>query len=264
MLGTHRQQVGHRLGVPISDTFSAMANRIREFRKAKEWSLQALAERAGTTRQQIDKLEKGERRLTQEWMERLAAALGCKPADLIDQSAPPPVSVPEIVPPPSGPLRPDYGPTEVNTDRIVPIPAISQMPKDVPVYGVAVGGDDADFEFNGQIVDYVRRPPGLIGVQGAFGVYVIGTSMWPRYEEGDLVYVHPGRPARPGDDVIVEMYDDRDEGRSGDCYIKRLLKKTPTKYICQQYNPMRDDLEYEIDYVKKVHRIMTPAELMSA
>ncbi|CAO3426606.1 S24 family peptidase [Azospirillum argentinense] len=159
--------------------------------------------------------------------------------------------------------QPEYGKSEIRSDTIVTIPSLSLMPRDVPVLGVAVGGDDADFEFNGQIVDYVRRPPGLASVQGAFGVYVMGTSMEPRYEEGELVFVHPGRPARPGDDVIVEMFDG-EEGRSGHCYIKRLLKKAGGNYICRQYNPPRDDLTYPVEQVKKVHRIMTAAELMSA
>lgn len=46
--------------------------------------MQELAELAGTSQQQIDRLEKGTRKMTAEWMEKLSAALNCKPAELID------------------------------------------------------------------------------------------------------------------------------------------------------------------------------------
>ncbi len=48
--------------------------------------MQELATRVGTSQQQIDRLEKSQRRLTAEWMDRLSKALNCKPTDLIDFS----------------------------------------------------------------------------------------------------------------------------------------------------------------------------------
>ncbi|NQU62619.1 MAG: imidazoleglycerol-phosphate dehydratase HisB [Rhodospirillales bacterium] len=42
-----------------------------------------LAKRIGTTGQQVGNLEGGRRKLTQDWMERLAAGLDCRPADLL-------------------------------------------------------------------------------------------------------------------------------------------------------------------------------------
>lgn len=61
-------------------------NRIRELRRAKGLSLKQLAELAGTTHQTVQRLETGERRLSQQWMERLASALGIKPADLLPRA----------------------------------------------------------------------------------------------------------------------------------------------------------------------------------
>ena len=60
-----------------------MTNQIKALRKRADLTLQALADRVGTTRQQIHKLENGERRLTVEWMRRLADALDCDVADLV-------------------------------------------------------------------------------------------------------------------------------------------------------------------------------------
>lgn len=60
-----------------------MDNRIREWRKRRGYSLRKLAEMTNTSNPQIYKLETGERRLSLHWMQRLADALGCTPADLL-------------------------------------------------------------------------------------------------------------------------------------------------------------------------------------
>lgn len=62
---------------------SAKKNRLRHWREQAKLSRKELADRVNTSPGQIQKLEMGERRLTVEWLERLAAALGCEPADLL-------------------------------------------------------------------------------------------------------------------------------------------------------------------------------------
>jgi imidazoleglycerol-phosphate dehydratase len=64
-----------------------MTNRIRTLRKQKALNQQELAERIGTTGQQVGHLEAGRRKLTQDWMERLAQGLDCNPADLLGPAA---------------------------------------------------------------------------------------------------------------------------------------------------------------------------------
>jgi phage repressor protein C with HTH and peptisase S24 domain len=58
-------------------------NRIAELRQARGLSQEELAKRAGTTNQQVGRLEVGARRLTVEWMNRLAKSLGVAPAELL-------------------------------------------------------------------------------------------------------------------------------------------------------------------------------------
>ncbi len=74
-----------------------MTNRIRTLRKQNGFSQQALARRIGTSGQQVGNLEAGRRKLTQDWMERLAAGLDCDPADFLV----PPASTPRPTRPPS-------------------------------------------------------------------------------------------------------------------------------------------------------------------
>jgi transcriptional regulator with XRE-family HTH domain len=58
-------------------------NRIRALRRQRGLTTVELAERADTSNQQIGRLERGERRLTQDWMDRLAEALDCAPWELL-------------------------------------------------------------------------------------------------------------------------------------------------------------------------------------
>lgn len=60
-----------------------MKNRIKELRKAKRLTLQSLAGCVQTSHQHIHNLETGKRRLTVDWIERLAKALDCEPLALL-------------------------------------------------------------------------------------------------------------------------------------------------------------------------------------
>ncbi len=60
-----------------------MNNRIRQLRRDKKISIAELARLAGTSKAQILKLERSERRLSLEWMQRIAKPLGVRVADLL-------------------------------------------------------------------------------------------------------------------------------------------------------------------------------------
>src|SRR5262249_1120246 len=115
----------------------------------------------------------------------------------------------------------------------VELPAFGSFPRDLPVYGMTVGGREGDFTFNGQTVDYVPRAPGLGKVKDAFALFVANDSMKPWKEHGDIVYLHPGRPARPGDYVVVELRPTRD-GEAGVCLVKRLRQRNNARIVLEQ------------------------------
>ncbi len=58
-------------------------NRIREWREKRGLSQRALGDAVNATAGQINKLETGQRRLTDDWLERLARPLDCLPAELL-------------------------------------------------------------------------------------------------------------------------------------------------------------------------------------
>ncbi len=143
---------------------------------------------------------------------------------------------------------------------IVAAPDFSQMPLDVPVLGTAVGGSSGDFTFNNGVVDYVRRPPGIARNRSVFCVFLRGDSMAPRLESGDLLYCNPSRPARPGDDVLVELHPSA-PGEAGAAYVKRLDAQTPTKLILRQYNPPKR-IEIPLARILRVCPILRTQELL--
>ncbi len=150
-------------------------------------------------------------------------------------------------------------PADAGGGRPVAVPAVADMPRDVPVIGNVEGGADGSFVMNGERIDVVRRPPGVASAIHAFALYVVGTSMSPRYEEGDLIYVHPDRPPRPGDDVVIELHGTA--GEAGRSYIKRLVRRGGRQVTCRQFNPDRE-VNYETRDIRRIYRILTAAELL--
>lgn len=128
----------------------------------------------------------------------------------------------------------------------------------IRVYGAAQGGPDGWFPWNGEIVDYVSRPPHLAGATEAYSVYVAGSSMEPRYYAGELVYIHPGKPVTTGAFVLVQVKPEA-EGDAPRAFIKRLVRRTATKWTFEQFNPPKE-IDIKAADVVSMHRIVGTAE----
>lgn len=185
-----------------------------------------------------------------ETLTALARALDLPPTALLDGPATP---APAPMPP-----APDLD--DGFEPAIIDLPAPAAMPLNVPVYGVCEGGSDGAFEMNGSVIDFVRRPPGILHAKNVYAVYVVGTSMEPRFEPGDLLYVSPNKPAQPGCDVVIQMVGETEDSPRR-CYVKRLVRRSPSAVRVRQYNP---DKEYELNgrEVLAIHRVLTAAELL--
>jgi len=151
-----------------------MKNRIRELRRSRGLTLEEVARRANTTNQQVHRLETGQRRLTTEWMDRIGTALGVRPADLL--------------------------------------PAAEALKVAVAGY---VGAGDAiypiDDHATGVGLEEIEAPPG----EGTDIVAVIvrGDSMYPSYNDGDLIFYrreeHTPEHTFLGRECVVSLADGR-------------------------------------------------------
>jgi len=107
--------------------------------------------------------------------------------------------------------------------------------RDLPIYGAAEGGNGVMI-LDSDPIEYGERPANLLGVVGAYGVYIVNESMAPAYEQGDKVHVHTGRPLKPGRDALF-IAETADGTRHAT--VKRLVKATDKAWKVQQFNPPR-------------------------
>ncbi|KJV08351.1 hypothetical protein VZ95_18330 [Elstera litoralis] len=191
-----------------------MENRLRYWRTHRGLTLEQLAEAAETSHQQIMRLERGERRLTLDWMIRLAAPLGVEPRDLLpDAATPRPIS--------SAP-KPARAPRALAGGGLAP--------DLIPVRGAARGGLEQEMFLEDGPIDYAARPPCLAQVRDAYALYVVGDSMVPRFRPGMLLFVNPHRPARRESAVVVIKHDSV-------VLIKEYVELKEDRLILHQHNP---------------------------
>jgi len=122
----------------------------------------------------------------------------------------------------------------------------------LPVYGQAVGGIDGEFPMNGCELYTVLCPPQLSEVSGAYAVSISGDSMYPRYEDGEIVFVDPARRVKKGDYVIAQI-----QNREGDpplAYVKRFVRHNAGGLVLEQLNPPKE-LVFPHNRVCSVHYI---------
>jgi phage repressor protein C with HTH and peptisase S24 domain len=145
--------------------------------------------------------------------------------------------------PSPGPAPPLGGPLQT-----VPIDPHRLSIKDLPVYGSARGGVEGELIDYQDPVEFNFRPPELVGVRDAFGVYVLGDSMLERFRQGEIVWVHPGRRPNRGDDVVIVFHDHT-------ALIKRLVSTNDGHVEVEQLNP-RQKIKLPRDKIFRIFRII--------
>ncbi|SFS58428.1 XRE family transcriptional regulator [Methylobacterium sp. yr668] len=231
-----------------------LGNVIKEARKARKITQSQIAAEFGITRNAVTIWETSESGPQRDRLPRLAELLG------IDLAA---AMRGEMVfveaPPAEQSAKPQPNVRRSTSAERVDLPKL-KGPRDVPVLGTGVCGDEGDFRFNGQTIDYAPRPPGIEGKKDVFVVYVVGDSMAERYEDGDPLYVDPHRRPKPRDIVIVELKAPM-EGEAGSAFVKRLVRRTGGKVTVEQFNPPKE-LVFDEDDIARLHRVIPWIELI--
>lgn len=149
----------------------------------------------------------------------------------------------------------DHG-AAIDSFPLQPVSAVptSQWPKDLQVLGLAVGGREGFFEFNGQIAEWTYRPPSLVGVPDAYALYVMGNSVAPRYREGEMIWVHPRRRLAIGDYVVVQLNPKR-EGDVPEALIGELARRSNEQLVIRKHQPQLE-LRFPLRHIRSVHLIV--------
>jgi SOS-response transcriptional repressor LexA len=213
-------------------------------------SLQQLADRVGASKPQIDKLERGTRRLTPEWLRRVAQGLGVDVSALLAEGGRAERGRTRVLDTvSSGSDTPGGGMDTTGGDVSAADPVVSgsvsaglavsaREPVSVsagpaapraregdwlPLRGFgrigAQGQPIGTFVDSADAAERVWRPEPLAGLAEAYAVRMPDATMVPRYQPGQILFVHPYRTPRGGDAVVVRL--------AGGRFVVGLLPREP-------------------------------------
>jgi phage repressor protein C with HTH and peptisase S24 domain len=209
-----------------------MGNGLRTLREARGWTHEIAAERMGVSRSHFIKLERGERALKERTIALAAKAFEVAPADVL-RAGPPDehhlessqiATAPALEPQPPATAE-NYAP-----------PPEFLGPRDLKVYA-AVEGGPGEMVVNTDPIETVQRPWYLGNVREGYAVLVVGDSMEPVFEAGDMAIVNPRLAPLRGTDVILVAHEEHGQFTAT---IKRLVSWNQKEWQLRQYNPRRD------------------------
>ncbi len=215
------------------DAQSQLPNRLKEWRLLRGLSMQALAEKCGTTRAQIDKLERGERRLTIDWLMRLAKPLNCNAADLLPTAEPEEKNLREGL--------------DANIGAISIIP--SRHYAALPVRSAARGGEGQEMFLSDGPLDHIPCPDQLRGNKNAYAIYVVGTSMQPKFWQQQILLVNPDITAKAGDGVVITRHD-------GSVQIKEWVSGNQEQVMLREYAPVERVFAVPRHAIQDLHTVI--------
>ncbi len=259
--------------------FMTPGETMAQLRERKGWKRPELARLMGTSTQQIERLEKGQRRFTTDWLDRAALALDVPRVLLLgDESkemrelfahsqGAPDITVSDA--PPELATQPEGNASRFEYDGA----SYDRMHEDLPIYGTALGAarlfdGEAVEQTNlnsGETVGYLKRPVMLNGRADVYGLYVHGSSMSPVYAEGATIVAERKRPPRIGDDVVVFLRpqgEDDDGERARAVLVKRLVRRAHNWIELEQFNPPITFRLEATDFVR-IDRVMTLGDLLA-
>jgi len=209
---------------------------IASLRIARGMSQTELAERIGTTLSMLGKLERGERKLTSDWIDKLSGALGVEPSAILQ---PPVESGPQPVRPRPPSVRSDHAPTvTIGVGEIVEIPRLD--------LSLAMGaGTNIDEDYiEVETVSFDRgflrsitpsSPSNLRLISG------VGDSMFPTLLDTDLMFLDVGQRVMNMQDRIwgISLY--------GAGALKRLRAIDKSHILVISDNPAIENQEVHVD-----------------
>jgi phage repressor protein C with HTH and peptisase S24 domain len=217
---------------------------IRSIVEERNLSMAALSTGGGKNRAYLQQFIEREspKRLPEDFRVYLAGALEIEESRLRGTGR----INPQMLTTPSPPKKGASGPRNSVTNE-----AGAELLK---VLGMAEGGPDGWNLWNGDVVQTINRPDNLIGVKGAYGVLVRGTSMSPRYDPNMIAHVHPWMEPAPGDYVVVQRKP-LHEGDPPLAVLKRLVRRTARIVVLASLSPAKE-MEVPAGEVVSIHVVV--------
>lgn len=172
----------------------------------------------------------------------IARVLGCSVEDLTGLTEPPR---------PADSRRLPYNPP---IPEALPEARLSTFGgRDLNVLGVAAGSPEGVISLGeATVVEVTVRPPELIGVRDAFGLYVSGDSMVDfGLSHGTIIFIHPHRRPHAGQFAVVVKND-------GQAFVKRFSGIRNGAVKLAQSNPPKE-ISIPLDDVKALYTVVGAA-----
>jgi len=123
----------------------------------------------------------------------------------------------------------------------------------VPLLGEAHAGFDFALAVGSEPI-MVPRPPRIITFPDRrhdplYALSVVGDSMEPLYRDGDVLFIAPSAPTKPGNRVVVKL-------KNNDVAVKVLRQASDDTFAFHAVNPDHGDVSVDSDEVEWVARIV--------
>lgn len=198
---------------------------LRLWRKARGMTLTEVAKLVGRDNSAVSRWERGQVAISHDMLVRYAGAVNVPTPALYDR--------------PDGTVKPERPAPKLPSGRRLAIdPTASSAPlkpetAELPVYK-SEPGPDGNMIVTFTTIETITPPSLLSNVANAFGLYVIDKDMSPAFEPGDMILIHPTRPATAGSDVLITERTKDDRHRA---YIRRLTETDANSYHLLRLNP---------------------------
>jgi phage repressor protein C with HTH and peptisase S24 domain len=97
-----------------------------------------------------------------------------------------------------------------------------------------------------------------MNARNVYSLYVEGTSMEPQFQPGDLIYVHPDKPPRFGDAVVIQVQ--LGDSEAMEATIGILSKRATEMVTIRKHNP-NAEIDIPRSTIVAIHKVLSVNEL---
>ena len=171
---------------------------LKILRRSQGLTLEALSAVTGISPSYLSRLECGTRRLNTDLMKKLSSVLECAPSDLLKK-----------------PFANTHHKMDENEFLNFQSADSGKRARecDLPIYSISTGIstlDDGDAKETANLaspVEWHVRPAPLANTN-AFGLLISDAGYAPKYNTGDIIYIHPSKPFIPSCTLFITLNDE--------------------------------------------------------
>ena len=128
-------------------------------------------------------------------------------------------------------------PNEIQSQQLQSQQYKHKYTEDLPLFGMPVQNGEG-VQMHKQFVSHTIRPDYLVENLQSYACFIHGSTLSPRYEHGDLVYVDPNRQAKEDDYVVIQVK----QGDHVTGIFRKVIQITDRQMKFQTLNPIKEEV----------------------